>query len=380
MWMYASSAQRIAPALLGVAAGGFLADTGAAHCEVKVDDVGTAAVTTGISSRGFFAPGHGILGGATIGLAVAANALLLGRVTGNSGMIRGAFTRMPAATNAYQIAYVGGLLSAGLFFRQVAPELFPTDSYKQAGLPRIAAGSFLIGLGATIGNGCTAGHSVCGMARLSARSAVFTAIYMATASAVSHLTSTAQAFGASKEKPKLAAPTASVINRVVGFNAVMSGLYFAASRLARKPPIIDPVISYATGAHFGAGLAVSGMTLPEKVASFLDFDKPWYDGSLAMVMGTALAISFVAFRTVLTRRVCSVYGSKLSITTNNAIDKKLVSGAVLFGSGWGATGMCPGPMAVSATGEESGYALIGFAAVLAGMVTAGRISPLIFRG
>jgi uncharacterized membrane protein YedE/YeeE len=96
-----------------------------------------------------------------------------------------------------------------------------------------------------------------------------------------------------------------------------------------------------SGALFGLGLAIAGMTDPAKVQNFLDVAGTW-DPSLAFVMGAAVGLAFLGFRLVL-RRPAPFWGSRFHLPTWTQVDRRLVLGAALFGVGWGLTGYCPGP-------------------------------------
>lgn len=95
------------------------------------------------------------------------------------------------------------------------------------------------------------------------------------------------------------------------------------------------------GLLFGAGLALSGMVNPERVLGFLDVAGAW-DPTLAFVLAAALLPS--AFAYALVRRMNRpVMAGEFCIPQNSAIDRQLLSGAALFGLGWGLVGLCPGP-------------------------------------
>lgn len=98
--------------------------------------------------------------------------------------------------------------------------------------------------------------------------------------------------------------------------------------------------AFVSGVLFAAGLALSGMTDPAKVIGFLDVGGDWQP-ALAFVMGGALAVYAVAYRVALAR------GVKLHLAPESKIDAKLLTGAVIFGAGWGLVGYCPGPALVS---------------------------------
>lgn len=100
-------------------------------------------------------------------------------------------------------------------------------------------------------------------------------------------------------------------------------------------------IASVAGLLFGVGLAVSGMTNPDKVLNFLDITGQW-DPSLALVMGAALAVSAPAFAWM-RRRGSGIGGATLPPMPPPRIDMRLVTGSALFGVGWGIAGYCPGP-------------------------------------
>ena len=100
------------------------------------------------------------------------------------------------------------------------------------------------------------------------------------------------------------------------------------------------------GLVFGAGLLVGGMTQPSKVIGFLDVAGAW-DPSLAFVMGGAIAVFLPLFR-LIKKRSGPIFGVKFSLPTRRDIDARLVTGAALFGIGWGLAGYCPGPGITSA--------------------------------
>lgn len=105
------------------------------------------------------------------------------------------------------------------------------------------------------------------------------------------------------------------------------------------------VIALAAGLMFGGGLALSGMVNPMKVQNFLDLFGNW-DPTLILVMGAALAVTFLGYRLVLSRPR-PLYAEAFDLPNCHGIDGRLVGGACLFGVGWGLTGFCPGPAIAS---------------------------------
>ncbi|WP_043539855.1 DUF6691 family protein [Salinarimonas rosea] len=101
------------------------------------------------------------------------------------------------------------------------------------------------------------------------------------------------------------------------------------------------LVGFLAGLLFGIGLIVSGMADPAKVLAFLDLFGAW-DPSLAFVMGAAVLVTFLGFRLVLRRRA-PVLMERFELPGTKLIDGRLLTGAVVFGIGWGIGGFCPGP-------------------------------------
>lgn len=115
---------------------------------------------------------------------------------------------------------------------------------------------------------------------------------------------------------------------------------------------------------FAIGLCLSGMTNPGKVLAFLDLGGAW-DPSLAFVMASAVAVTFIAFR-IAARRTPTLSGESFHWPTAKTIDARLVGGSLLFGAGWGLAGLCPGP-AIADIGYLDGRVTLFVLAMVAGM-------------
>ncbi|WP_316015852.1 DUF6691 family protein [Roseobacter sp. HKCCA0434] len=101
------------------------------------------------------------------------------------------------------------------------------------------------------------------------------------------------------------------------------------------------LFGFAAGLVFGIGLIVSGMADPAKVLNFLDIFGSW-DPSLAFVMGGASLTAFVGYRLVWIRPK-PLLMPDFQIPDKTRIDRPLLTGAAIFGIGWGIGGFCPGP-------------------------------------
>lgn len=121
-----------------------------------------------------FTPWSALAGGVLIGIAAAMFVLLNGRIAGISGVIGGLFKPVKGDL-AWRAAFVIGIVGAPLIYGWLAPLPLPKIDASFGAL--IGAG-LLVGVGTRYGSGCTSGHGVCGLARLSPRSLVATVVFM----------------------------------------------------------------------------------------------------------------------------------------------------------------------------------------------------------
>jgi len=127
-----------------------------------------------------FTPWASLGGGLLIGAAAAILILGAGRILGASGLFAGIVTPQ-GPLQAWRLWWLVGLVAPAVFARFVL--LTPSPVFS-TGIATLAVGGVLVGFGTRLGSGCTSGHGVCGLARLSPRSAVATGIFMATGFAV----------------------------------------------------------------------------------------------------------------------------------------------------------------------------------------------------
>jgi uncharacterized protein len=223
-----------------------------------------------------------------------------GRIAGISGILAGCFA-LVAGDRFWRLTFIAGLIVAPMA-SGLAGYPLPKPLMSMSWATIVLAG-FLVGLGARIGGGCTSGHGVCGIARLSIRSMIATGVFMGTAMIV-----------------------VAIVRH--GLGAFML-----------------PVASFGCGLIFGAGLLLTGMTQPAKVLGFLDVLEVW-DPTLAFVMAAALLVSFVGFRFA-RQRAKPVLAAEHLWPTRTEIDPPPLIGSALFGVGWGLVGLCPGPALVN---------------------------------
>jgi uncharacterized protein len=122
-------------------------------------------------------------------------------------------------------------------------------------------------------------------------------------------------------------------------------------------------IAVVAGLLFGAGLAISGMVHPANVLAFLDVAGAW-DPRLAAVMAAALVVSTIGFR-LARSRARPFFAELFQWPTRSDIDRPLFVGSVVFGTGWGIAGYCPGP-AIAALSLDPRSAITFLLAMLGG--------------
>ena len=124
-----------------------------------------------------FTPVTSLCGGIVIGLSASLLLLCDGKIAGISGIMGGLLS--PAHNDtAWRVLFVVGLLTGGLLFSLISPQAFTVSIARSPGALMLAG--LLVGFGTRLGNGCTSGHGICGISRLSPRSLIATITFMIT--------------------------------------------------------------------------------------------------------------------------------------------------------------------------------------------------------
>ena len=129
-----------------------------------------------------FAPIPGLIGGVLIGLSAVILMLGIGRVAGISGIVSNALINSDATDRSWRLAFMlglplGAILVTALGLKDWSGVTFPATTMTTA------IAGLIVGIGTTLGSGCTSGHGICGLSRLSIRSIVATVTFMATGAA-----------------------------------------------------------------------------------------------------------------------------------------------------------------------------------------------------
>jgi uncharacterized protein len=252
-----------------------------------------------------------------------------------------------------------------------------------------AVGGFLTGLGTKLGGGCTSGHGICGLARLSKHSFVAVMTFMTWAVFTATICYGVPAFSVIRNVLVTDDPWDDH-ERWMYVSYVITGLFtlFALyvvvfwtskSRLGMKKLIPGAM----SGLLFCGGLYISRMVYKTRVISFLDVtgfvDGSW-DPTLVYVMGVGLIFSFISYQWVngyeaftLTSKAakppvqcdtCGVANPQCGSTKK--IDTQFLIGAALFGIGWGIAGICPGPAIFLAGAGQAAVIVIWWPAFFLG--------------
>jgi uncharacterized membrane protein YedE/YeeE len=290
-----------------------------------------------------FTPVESLIGGVLIGTAASCSIMVDGKIMGISGII-GPFLRGSLGGKATALMWKGlfiaGMVAGGLVNLANVDMAFPAVLHFS--IVRYLIAAVCVGGGTRMCGGCTSGHGVCGLARFSFRSLVAVPTFMGVAAVALQLAYLATDMPPVDPKvaplqwpPQWQFPVAAAIGSLLLVVAMVT------------VPNSQPVFSAsATGLIFGLGLGVSGMTSQAKVLGFLDVLHTW-DPSLAFVMGGALCVTFPAFYRTRQEGACPfAKDQKYETPKTWPADWKLVVGSALFGTGWGLTGVCPGPAAV----------------------------------
>jgi uncharacterized membrane protein YedE/YeeE len=326
--------------------------------------------------------GQGLLGGVLIGMSAAALLLGNGDILGASGIVSSvAMNPKQALTDPSQrwkLFFLASFLSTSAFIfgprYDIAGAIAATRPISKMGY---GISGFLVGLGTKLSNGCTSGHGVCGLARLSRRSFAAVCTFMVTGIVTNVVTSPNLKWAAGWSSFLRTESTDT--DAMVTFGQGLAAIAVAAAVFTQLPNVKTRdseetkkiPIAVTSGALFASGLYVSGMAFPEKVTAFLEVTNianGTWDATLLGVLGGAVAVSFLSYQFLdhhsckptifrsLLHPITLTPQSKFNVPSNTTIDKNLIIGSSLFGMGWGITGFCPGPALLAAG--------VGFPAVL----------------
>lgn len=131
------------------------------------------------------------------------------------------------------------------------------------------------------------------------------------------------------------------------------------------------ILAFVFGGLFSVGLMLSGMSNPVKVIGFLDVFGNW-DPSLAFVMFGAIAVALIPFQKAI-RKPVTLFNEVIELPQKTQLDRNLVSGAFIFGVGWGIAGICPAP-ALTLIGLGYTQALYFVIAMLLGILIQRKFS------
>ncbi|MES1912959.1 MAG: hypothetical protein MHM6MM_005200 [Cercozoa sp. M6MM] len=334
-----------------------------------------------------FTPLQSLVGGLLIGVASTAHLAFTGRITGISGIVNGVRSQWTyggkentqgkvslSKADAWRPAFVLGMLVSGMLLTYLfgAPIFFGDLATPAAtDVPThvaMALGGFLVGFGTRMGSGCTSGHGVCGLPRLSKRSFAATSVFMLTGVATASLIDWSSSL---QEVLRGVTPLSSEF--AFSFGQIGGALsLLAAAVLLRKwlkllrqghESVLSTVVSGLVGLGFGAALGIAGMTDSSKVTAFLSPFSDNFDPSLMFVMGGAVVLNLATFAKIMAKPQAQgmscdyprLQECKMSLPSVTQITPALVLGSAIFGIGWGLGGVCPGPALVGLGSGVAAY-------------------------
>eukprot|EP00941_MAST-03F_sp_MAST-3F-sp1_P001143 g1143.t1 len=327
----------------------------------------------------------GLFGGALIGFSSLLFALFFGKIAGISGMFgRSVLGKLQNADDNSALPFLAALSLSGFLASHLKPELLSdkmlsVDSQKQP-LAGIILGGFLVGLGSALQNGCTSGHGVMGLSRISPKSFVLVCTFMLSGMIF-----------ASVLRPLLlpslhnALPTVQTIsNSSISLLPILIASSYTFAAISDVTKWKMSLAGGISGLIFGTGLLISGMASPSTVLGFLDVSdiKKW-NPSLAAVMIGAIAIALPGVRWIQqkTNQNSPIFVEK---KFNNLVyfspaswglfahKQRALIGAICFGFGWALCGVCPGPgLVVAGAGTSSG--VVYFFAMISGFYVESKL-------
>jgi uncharacterized membrane protein YedE/YeeE len=290
-----------------------------------------------------------IIGGSLIAIASTLNLLFNGKITGLSGIFFGLASC--EKNSNWKLAFLNGMLITSCGMKKFSRKNFFNTHEEFLGdisLIGLIISAFLVGLGTKLANGCTSGHGVCGISRLSLRSIVAVTVFMLTGVGVATLRYHFPFFSNGnlvKLAMELNTPLIETIFMII-FCVNFLIFFFKCVYEKDYTKGMEFVLSFLFGCIFSAGLIISGMCQRTKILDFLTISPNW-DISLLYVMLSAVVINFFTFYYIIKIREKPIISDSLQLPSNKDINLQLIIGSFIFGIGWGIGGLCPGPALVA---------------------------------
>ncbi|KIY72050.1 hypothetical protein CYLTODRAFT_450182 [Cylindrobasidium torrendii FP15055 ss-10] len=315
-------------------------------------------------------PLRAFLGGFGLSLPVHALTVLNGSVLGISG-----FVHRAATGNKEALVGFGGLVVGGCLVGLVEDVAVPTIP-----MSHLLISGVLLGLGSKMANGCTSGHMLAGIARLSKRSIAATATFFAAGAVTAHAYHGANLLYLATlpmEQGLTQSAKTLILMQIPGI-VISTALYFSSRNAndeeAKPRSTLRLVSAFNNSLQFAVALSLSALTDYRKVISFLLLPRFDIDPTLAFLAAGAMPASYILFNFV-RRSERPALGGPWNIPKQGEIDQRLLVGSTLFGVGWAMAGVCTGPAVVNlgrslATGNSIGV----WAAFLGAVIVGGRLA------
>jgi uncharacterized protein len=249
------------------------------------------------------------IGGVLISISTTLNLLFFGRITGLSGAVNSIFKYDKDAGFDWKTAFMVGLITIPAVLQQIFGNkivrddgftfvMFDEDDWinRKQNVGAWIIGGILVGWGTRMGNGCTSGHGVCGLPRLSPRSIVATMTFMATGFGLATLRYYVPFLDGGQSFSDNYAPIWRWVALAV---LIISNLVAWTLIFTTAGKKLELFITYVLGLIFGLGLVMAGMCRISKIQNFLIIGDVW-DPSLAFIMFSAVIINFFTFKYILT--------------------------------------------------------------------------------